>query len=234
MTNDNIEDHEREVEVLIILLNAGYRASEKKTELFERELTWLGNYINQDGVKPIKDKTEANTKFEALKNVKILKSFLQHLSKFIKKISKKTDRTDYLSRHPIVPTETTELEIKADGQSETKAEEEFVVNQIYSLFEFNQTRGSIKRFNEQTIVREKSDQSQSDKHVPEQNQKYRSLKSSSSLNGINSIASNKISPPNLSSITKLDKINGIAMEFIYKKRGHSQKRNDCGVKETTS
>ena len=101
MTNDNIEDHEREVEVLIKLLNAGYRASEKKTELFERELTWLGYYINQDGVKPIKDKTEANTKFEALKNVKILKSFLQHLSKFKKKIPKKTDRMRKLLKRDV-------------------------------------------------------------------------------------------------------------------------------------
>ena len=57
--------------------------------------------------------------------------------------------TDYLSRHPILPTELTELENKADGQNETEAEGKFVVNQIYGLFEFNQTRGSIKRFAEQ-------------------------------------------------------------------------------------
>ena len=83
-TNGNVGDHEREVrEVLTKLQKAGYRASEKKTELFKRELTWLGNYINQDGVRPIKDKTEAITKLEAPKNVKELNSFLgsiQHLS----------------------------------------------------------------------------------------------------------------------------------------------------------
>ena len=188
---------------------------------------------DHQALQPLLKKYRAHKQYSAR-----LTRWLERLSHFDVNVQypagKNIPLTDYLSRHPIVPTETTELEIKADGQSETKAEEEFVVNQIYSLFEFNQTRGSIKRFNEQTVVREKSDQSQSDKHVPEQNQKYRSLKSSSSLNGINSIASNKISPPNLSSITKLDKINGIAMEFIYKKRGHSQKRNDCGVKETTS
>ena len=39
--------------------------------------------------------------------------------------------TDYLSRHPIGPTEIAELENKADGQNEAQADEEFVVNQIY-------------------------------------------------------------------------------------------------------
>ena len=71
MTNGRIEDHEKEVrEVLMKLQNAGYRASEKKTELLKKELTWLGYFINQNGVKPIKEKTEAITKLAAPKNVK--------------------------------------------------------------------------------------------------------------------------------------------------------------------
>ena len=96
VTNGSIEDHEKEVrEVLLKLQNAGYRASETKTELFKKELTWLGYFINQSGVKPNKDKTEAITKLTAPKNVKELQSFLgsiQHLSKFINNLSKKTDR----------------------------------------------------------------------------------------------------------------------------------------------
>ena len=96
VTNGSIEDHEKEVrEVLTKLQNAGYRASKKKTELFKKELTCLGYHINQNGVKPIKDKTEAITKMEAPKSVKELKYFLcsiQHLWKFIKNLSKKTDR----------------------------------------------------------------------------------------------------------------------------------------------
>ena len=96
VTNGSIEDHEKEVrEVLSKLQDAGYRTSEKKMELFKRELTWLGYYINQSGVKQIKDKTEAITKLEAPKIVQELKSFLgsiQHLSKFINNLSKKTDR----------------------------------------------------------------------------------------------------------------------------------------------
>ena len=96
VTNGTIDEHEREVrEVLTKLQNAGYRASERKTELFEQEITWLGYHINQSGVKPIKDKTEAITKLKAPKNAKELKSFLssiQQLSKFINNLSKKTDR----------------------------------------------------------------------------------------------------------------------------------------------
>ena len=45
--------------------------------------------------------------------------------------------TDYLSRHLIIPTEIAELENKADGLTEAEAEEEFVINQIYGLLEFN-------------------------------------------------------------------------------------------------
>ena len=114
MTNGSIEDHEKEVrEVLMKLQNAGYRASEKKTELFKKELTWLGYFINQNGVKPIKDKTEAITKLAAPKNVKQLKPFLgsiQHLSKFISNLSKKTDRMRKLLKKGVQWDWTTEID----------------------------------------------------------------------------------------------------------------------------
>ena len=57
VTNGTIEEHERELrEVLTKLQEADYRASERKTELFKKELTWLGYLINQNGVKPIRIK----------------------------------------------------------------------------------------------------------------------------------------------------------------------------------
>ena len=69
--NGSFEDHEREVrDVLTKLQNAENRASEGKTELFKKEPTWLGCYINQECVKPIEDKTESITKLEPPKNVK--------------------------------------------------------------------------------------------------------------------------------------------------------------------
>ena len=375
VTNGSIEEHEKEVrEVLMKLQNAGYRASEKQTELFNKELTWLGYFINQDGVKPIRDKTEAITKLTAPNNVKELKSFLgsiQHLSKFINNLSKKTDRmrrllkknvrwewtaeinedferlkkeiteapclahfdpkrenyittdacntgpgatlwqkegvvfrpiafasrfltdcekkyainelellgalwgleyfryyvygkkvnlstdhqalqpllkknrahkqysarltrwldrlshfddniqytagkniplTDYLSRHPIVPTEIAELENKADRQNETEADEEIVFNQIYGLFEFNRARGSIKQFSKETIEKENSDQSQHSKNVRERIPNTRLFKTSAPLNSANT-ANQFLS----NSKSKMDKVNVIDMEFIYKR-----------------
>ena len=114
MTNGSIEDHEKEVrKVLTKLRNAGYRASEKKTELFKKELTWLGYLINQNGVKPIKDKTEATTKLIAPKKAKELKSFLgsiQHLSKFFNNLSKKIDRMRKLLKKDVKWDWTPELD----------------------------------------------------------------------------------------------------------------------------
>ena len=96
VTNGTIEEHKQELrEVLSKLQEAGYRASEGKTELLKKELTWLWDQINHNGVKSIQDKTEAITKLKAPTNTKELKSFLgsiQHLSKFLNNLSKKTDK----------------------------------------------------------------------------------------------------------------------------------------------
>ena len=76
VTNGSIEVHEKEVrEVLKKLQNAGYRASEKKTELFKKELTWLGNFINQSGVKPIKDKNRSDNQTSCTEECKGIKIF---------------------------------------------------------------------------------------------------------------------------------------------------------------
>ena len=72
-----------------------------KTELFKKELTWLRYHINQNAVKPIKDKTEAITKLKAPTNTKELKSFLgsiQLVSKFLNNLSIKTDRKRVLKK----------------------------------------------------------------------------------------------------------------------------------------
>ena len=77
--------------------------------------------------------------------------------------------TDYLRRHPIIPTEIAELGNKADGLTEAEAEEEFVINQIYGLLEFNQKRDSIKGFTERNATTEFFNQSQSDSNICERN-----------------------------------------------------------------
>ena len=111
-----------------------------------------------------------------------------------------------------MPTEIAELENKADGQNETEADEEFVVNQIYGLFEFNRARGSIEQFNKQTSEKENSDQSQHSKNVRERNPNTHLFKTSPPLNSANT-ANQFLS----NSKSKMDKINGIDMEFIYKR-----------------
>ena len=138
--------------------------------------------------------------------------------------------TDYLSRHPIVPTKTTELENKADGLNEAEAEEEFVINQIYGLLEFNQKRGSIKRFTEQNATKENFDQSQSDNNTHERNQNTQLRKASLLPNNIVPKSFETLSSSN----SKMDKVNGIDMEFIYKKGVIPPKLNACGSQETTS
>ena len=59
--NGTVEDHERKLrESLSKLQDAGYRANEKKTEIFEGELTWLDYYIYHKGVKPVTYKQDEN------------------------------------------------------------------------------------------------------------------------------------------------------------------------------
>ena len=72
VTNRTIEQHEDGLrEVLSKLQDAGNRVSRlQKKELFKRELVWLVYHVNQHGVIPVRDKTEAITKLQALKNAK--------------------------------------------------------------------------------------------------------------------------------------------------------------------
>ena len=88
--------------------------------------------------------------------------------------------TDYLSRHPI--TYTGESETEADRQEEEEAQEEFVYNQVYGLFDFNRTIGSITEFIERTTPPQQTDQSQRGRHTRAQNRIDPSLETSS--NGI--------------------------------------------------
>ena len=55
VTNGTIEQHEDELrEILSKLQDAGYRVSEKKTEIFKRELVWWGYHKNQNGEKRLR------------------------------------------------------------------------------------------------------------------------------------------------------------------------------------
>ena len=130
--------------------------------------------------------------------------------------------TDYLSRHPIISTAESGTENGRNEQRETEAEEELVINQIHGLFEFIQTNGSIKEFAERTEQRNKSDQSQRGIHKRKQNDKFHLLEVSASSDGIHSELPEKFSKAIQSKQqSKMDRVNGIDMHFIQKKRGHS-------------
>ena len=71
------KDHEKKLfDVLRKLEMAGYRASEKKSEFFQNQMKWLGNKIDEDGIKPNKEKVKAILDLKHPENPKQLKSFL--------------------------------------------------------------------------------------------------------------------------------------------------------------
>ena len=88
-------EHKKElIETLKTLEDEGYKLSEKKTELFKREIEWVGHKIDQEGIRPIQDKLESIKKLETPKTEKELKSFLgaiQYLSKYLENLSAHTD-----------------------------------------------------------------------------------------------------------------------------------------------
>ena len=75
--------------------NAGYRASERKSEFFLNETKWLGHEIDETGIKPNNEKVKAILDLKHPKNQKQLKSFLdaiQCLAKFLPRLSERTER----------------------------------------------------------------------------------------------------------------------------------------------
>ena len=95
VTRGDREDHEKKLfDVLKKLEDAGYRASERKSEFFKNKMKWLGHEIDENGIKPNK-KVKAILELKHPENPKQLKSFLgaiQNLAKFLPKLSDRTDR----------------------------------------------------------------------------------------------------------------------------------------------
>ena len=111
--------------------------------------------------------------------------------------------TDYLSHHPSTHSDESEVDQKTDRQEKRQAEEDFVINQIYGLFDFNQTVGSIER----STAPQRTDQSQRSKRTREQ---YRTAHSfETSLSSINLINKQRLK-------ASMDKVNAIEMNFIFK------------------
>ena len=96
VTRGDRKEHEKKLfDVLKKLEDAGYRASERKSEFFLKSTKWLGHEIDETGIKPNKEKVKAILELKHPENQKQLKSFLgaiQYLAKFLPRLSEKTDR----------------------------------------------------------------------------------------------------------------------------------------------
>ena len=126
VTRGEKSEHIKRVEeTLTELQDGGYRAGEDKTEFCLKETVWLGHHISKHGIKPNKEKTLPITNLEHLRSPKELKSFLgvvQYFSKFIKDLSKLTDRMRQLLKKDTEWKWTEEREDDFKRVKETLAE----------------------------------------------------------------------------------------------------------------
>ena len=96
VTRGDRTEHEKKLfDVLKKLQDAGYRASERKSEFFLNRTKWLGHEIDETGTKPNTEKIKAILDLKHPENQKQLKTFLgaiQYLAKFIPRLSERTER----------------------------------------------------------------------------------------------------------------------------------------------
>ena len=95
VTRGDRTQHEKKLfDVLKKLQDAGYRASERKSEFFLKKTKWLGHEIDETGIKPNTEKERAIIELKHPEKQKQLKSFLgaiQYLAKFIPRLSERTE-----------------------------------------------------------------------------------------------------------------------------------------------
>ena len=96
VTRGDRKEHEKKLfDVIKKLKDAGYRASERKSEFFLNKTKWLGHEIDETGIKPNKEKVKAILDLKHTENQKQLKSFLgaiQYLTKFLPRLSEQTEK----------------------------------------------------------------------------------------------------------------------------------------------
>ena len=90
------KEHEKKLfDILGKLENAGYRASERKSEFFLNKTKGLGHEIDETGIKPNKEKIKKTLELKHSENHKQLKSFLgaiQYLAMYLPRLSERTER----------------------------------------------------------------------------------------------------------------------------------------------
>ena len=170
---------------------------------------------NHQALQPLLKRNRAHKQYSAR-----LTRWLDRLAHFDVNVQytagKNIPLTDYLSGHPMVNELGTE---ELNANEEKEAEEEFVINQIYSLFEFNRTNGSITQHIKRPHSATNSSQSQCRARTREQNSREQSDQTFSPSDNTELIDNSKYLPKS-TAMSKIDKVNGIDLQFIFKKRGH--------------
>ena len=96
VTQGDRKDYETELsDVLRKLENAGYRVSERKSDFIRNKMKWLRHEIDEDGIKPNKEKVKAILDLKHPQKPKQLKSFLgtiQQVAKFLPRLSERTEK----------------------------------------------------------------------------------------------------------------------------------------------
>ena len=96
VTRGDRKEHEKKLfDIIKKLENAGYRASERKSEFVLNKTKWLGHEIDETGIKPNEEKVKAILELKHPENQKQLKSFLgaiKYLAKFLPRLSERTER----------------------------------------------------------------------------------------------------------------------------------------------
>ena len=85
----------------------------KKTELFKKEIDWLGYHIDENGISPKQSKTEAILAVETPKRLRDVRSFLssvQYLGKFIKGLTDLTGPLRKLTEKAVTKWDWTVIE----------------------------------------------------------------------------------------------------------------------------
>ena len=74
-----MEKHEKVRGTISKLQQEGYRLNPKKCEFFKKEFERVAHKVDEQGIRPLKDKFEAITKINIPNNEKKLKSILEAL-----------------------------------------------------------------------------------------------------------------------------------------------------------
>ena len=169
---------------------------------------------DHQALQPLLKRNRAHKQYSAR-----LTRWLDRLSHFDVNLQYTADKniplTDFLSRHPIIHNTETETQCEQD---ENNYELFFGFNQIYGLFEFNRTNGGITQYLERLRTTQDTDQSRNTLQKCKLARTEISIQTISPQSNI-AIESAKGNSNISLLVPNMDRVNGIGMNFIFKKNG---------------